>query len=74
VTDPLYLVFGGELSDVTKTDFIDPTALHLVGLFPVYQDAEDAWRANIQRTVDNAQMRYFIVPISDPIGINCKPA
>ena len=56
----LHLVFGGELVDPTKTVFKDVNALHIVGIFPDYSSAFAAWKAEAQRTVDNAHMRYFI--------------
>lgn len=56
----LHLVFGGELIDPTKTVFKDVEDLHIVGIFPDYQSAYSAWKAEAQRTVDNAHMRYFI--------------
>lgn len=56
----LHLVFGGELVDPTKTQFKDVDDIHIVGIFPDYATAYDAWRAEAQRTVDNAHMRYFI--------------
>lgn len=56
----LHLVFGGELVDPTKTTFKDPDDLDIVGIFPNYQAAYDAWKSAAQRTVDNAHMRYFI--------------
>ena len=37
------------------------SALDIVGISPSYAQAYNAWRAAAQRTVDNAQMRYFIV-------------
>ncbi len=61
----LYAVIGGELSDVRKTDFIDPTSVDVVGVFPDYQEAENVWRGHAQRTVDNAQMRYFVLPLHE---------
>ncbi len=30
-------------------------------MYPNYAEAYKAWKAAAQRTVDNAQMRYFIV-------------
>lgn len=57
----LHLVFGGELADLDGTEFRDPSALDMVGIFPNYAAAERAWRAKAQSTVDNATMRYFIV-------------
>jgi hypothetical protein len=57
----LHLVFGGELVDPTSTEFADLSKLDIVGIYPNYAEAEKAWRAKAQATVDNAQMRYFIV-------------
>jgi hypothetical protein len=59
----LHLVFGGELTDPSGTVFRDPSAIHMVGMFPDYKSAYNAWKAEAQRTVDNAHMRYFIAHI-----------
>ncbi|PWE32640.1 DUF4170 domain-containing protein [Maritimibacter sp. 55A14] len=56
----LHLVFGGELVDPTKKVFKNVDDIHIVGMFPDYQSAYDAWKSEAQRTVDNAHMRYFI--------------
>lgn len=56
----LHLVFGGELVDPSKTVFKDVNDIHIVGIFPDYASAHSAWKAEAQRTVDNAHMRYFI--------------
>ena len=68
MTQRLHLVYGGELVDPTKTDFKDVNDLHLVGLFADRAAAYDAWKAEAQRTVDNAHMRYFIAPIDPETG------
>jgi len=60
MTVRLHLVFGGELEDLQGTAFRDPSALDIVGIYPDYASAHRAWKAAAQRTVDNAQMRYFI--------------
>jgi hypothetical protein len=57
----LHLVFGGELSDLEGIQFRDLAELDMVGVFPDYASAYAAWKAKAQSTVDNAQMRYFIV-------------
>ena len=57
----LHLVFGGELDDVAGITFKDLDQLDIVGIFPNYATAYDAWKGAAQRTVDNAQMRYFVV-------------
>ncbi len=57
----LHLVFGGELSSVGSTEFKNLEQLDIVGVFPNYATAYAAWKAKAQGTVDNAQMRYFIV-------------
>lgn len=67
----LHLVFGGELESLEGTDFTDLEALDIVGIYPNYAEAEKAWRAKAQSTVDNAHMRYFIVhmhKLLDPDG------
>lgn len=56
----LHLVFGGELVSPDRTVFRDVSKLHVVGIFPDYESAFAAWKAEAQRTVDNAHMRYFI--------------
>lgn len=56
----LHLVFGGELDDPGGTKFRDVDDIDIVGIFPDYKSAYDAWKAAAQRTVDNAHMRYFI--------------
>lgn len=56
----LHLVFGGELVDPSKTTFKDVRNLDVVGIFPSYAEAYDAWKDAAQKTVDNAHMRYFI--------------
>ena len=57
----LHLVFGGELKDTRSNEFVDLDKLDIVGIFPNYAEAYKAWKAAAQRTVDNAQVRYFIV-------------
>ena len=57
----LHLVFGGELDDVASTEFKDLRGLDIVGIYPNYASAYAAWKEKAQRTVDNAEMRYFIV-------------
>ena len=57
----LHLVFGGELTAPHSTEFKDLSRLHIVGIFPNYKSAYDAWKAAAQASVDNAQMRYFVV-------------
>lgn len=57
----LHLVFGGELEDVSGVSFADLDAIDVVGVFPNYETARVAWKSKAQSTVDNAQMRYFIV-------------
>jgi hypothetical protein len=57
----LHLVFGGELQNLDKTEFKDLTKIDFVGMFPDFKSAHAVWKAKAQSTVDNAQMRYFIV-------------
>jgi hypothetical protein len=57
----VHLVFGGELTDVTDVTFKDLAKLDVVGFFPNYETAHQAWVGKARETIDNAQMRYFIV-------------
>ena len=73
----LHLVLGGELTDLAHaTTFKDLSKVEIVGLYPNYASAYVAWKAKAQQTVDNAQMRYFIVHLHrllDP-DQDAKPA
>ena len=57
----LHLVFGGELKDPSGVEFEDLSKLDIVGIFPSYAEAYNAWRGKTQATIDNAQVRYFVV-------------
>jgi len=57
----LHLVFGGELKSLDSVEFKDLNNVDIVGVYPNYASAYVAWKAKAQQTVDNAQMRYFIV-------------
>jgi hypothetical protein len=57
----LHLVLGGELARLEDVEFKDLRNVDLVGVYPNYAEAYNAWRSKAQQTVDNAQMRYFIV-------------
>lgn len=59
----LHLVFGGELVDPSSNVFRDVDDIHVVGMFPDYASAYNAWKSEAQRTVDNAHMRYYIAHI-----------
>ena len=57
----LHIVFGGELKDVAEVEFEDLSKVDFVGAFPNYKEAYDAWKNAAHRTVDNAEVRYFIL-------------
>ena len=57
----LHLVMGGRVSDPRSLEFTDLSAIDLVGVYPDYASAEEAWRSSAQRTVDDAEMKYVIV-------------
>ncbi|MDB5697601.1 MAG: hypothetical protein JWN69_405 [Alphaproteobacteria bacterium] len=56
----LHLVFGGRVRDPQGLDY-DLSTIDVVGVFPDYATALDAWRAQAQRTVDDAEMKYVVV-------------
>lgn len=57
----LHLVFGGEVKDPRGTEFVDTAKLHIVGIYPNYAKALDAWRGASQARVDEARTKYVIV-------------
>lgn len=57
----LHLVFGGRVKDPRGLDFEDLDALEVVGFYPDYKSAEEAWRSAAQRSVDDAEMKYVVV-------------
>ncbi len=57
----LHLVFGGRVKNPRTLEFTDLEKLDIVGMFPDYASAEEAWRGAAQRTVDDAEMKYVVV-------------
>jgi len=57
----LHLVIGGELEDIDNVTFKDLDKVDIVGVYPNYAAAYAVWKQKAQMTVDNAEMRYFIV-------------
>ena len=59
----LHLVLGGELENIDRVTFKDLSKVELVGIYPNYAAAHAVWKAKAQQTVDNAEMRYFVVHV-----------
>ena len=57
----LHLVFGGELESLDGVTFKDLDKLDIVGIYPNYAAAQKVWSEKARETLDNAEMRYFIV-------------
>lgn len=57
----LHLVFGGKVNDPQTLDFTDSDNLDIVGIFPSYKLAYDAWKAASQANVDDAMTKYVVV-------------
>lgn len=57
----LHLVIGGELEHIEGITFKDLSRVELVGVYPNYASAYAVWKHKAQQTVDNAEMRYFVV-------------
>jgi hypothetical protein len=59
----LHLVFGGELKSTEEVEFKDLSKLDIVGMYPNFAEARKAWASKAYASVDNAQMRYFVVHV-----------
>lgn len=57
----LHLVIGGRVKDPRSVEFQDLKDIHVVGFYPDFASAQEAWRGWAQRTVDDAEMKYVIV-------------
>jgi hypothetical protein len=57
----LHLVMGGRVVDPQGVEFQNLDEVELVGVYPNYAAAEEAWRGKAQLTVDDAEMKYVIV-------------
>ena len=57
----LHLVMGGRVVDPQGVEFQNLDEIDLVGIYPNYAAAEEAWRGKAQGTVDDAEMKYVIV-------------
>lgn len=68
----LHLVFGGRVKDPQGLDF-DLSTLDIVGIFPDYASAEEAWRSRAQRTVDDAEMKFVLVHLHRLLEPDLEP-
>jgi hypothetical protein len=57
----IHLVMGGRVRDPRGVEFVNLDQMDLVGVYPDYDTAEDAWRSKAQMTVDDAEMKYVVV-------------
>ena len=57
----IHLVMGGRVKDPRGVEFVNLDQMDLVGVYPDYDTAEDAWRSKAQMTVDDAEMKYVVV-------------
>lgn len=72
----LHLVMGGRVENPQSLDFNDLDNIDFVGIFPNYEEAEEAWRGAAQRTVDDAEMKYVVVHLHrllEPDDSNSTP-
>jgi hypothetical protein len=67
MTQDLFLVVGGELVDLESLVFRDVSKLDVVGVFEGAEQAVSVWRGKAQATVDNALMRYIVLPLAPAV-------
>lgn len=57
----LHLVFGGKVKDPSGLDFENAENLDVVGIYPSYELAKNAWKGASQAKVDDALTKYVVV-------------
>lgn len=57
----LHLVFGGKVKDSSGVEFTDAEELDVVGIYPSYELARNAWKGASQAKVDDALTKYVVV-------------
>lgn len=57
----LHLVFGGRVTDPQGLEFENLDEIDIVGIYPDYKSARDAWRGASQARVDDALYKYVVV-------------
>lgn len=57
----LHLVFGGRVKDPQGLEFENLDEIRVVGVYPDFATAKTAWKAEAQRTVDDALTKYVVV-------------
>ncbi|WP_417317823.1 DUF4170 domain-containing protein [Emcibacter sp.] len=57
----LHLVFGGKVKDPTGLEFENTDELDIVGIYPNYKEAKNAWKGASQAKVDDALTKYVVV-------------
>ena len=65
----LHLVFGGELSDLDSNEFRDLSKVEVVGIYPNYATAYNAWKAKAQRSSSGNAAKLCIAVPSRPCEI-----
>ena len=70
----LHLVFGGRVKDPQGLEFTDLDRLDVVGIFPNYKTAHDAWRSHAQATVDDAHTKYVVVHLHRMLEPDLAPS
>jgi len=57
----LHLVFGGRVKDPRGLEFENLDEIEIVGIFPDFKSARNAWQGAAHRTVDDAMTKYVVV-------------
>jgi hypothetical protein len=60
-----YLVLGGHVKELNQEckSFTNASEIQFVGGYDTWAQARDAWKNYSWYNVDNAHMRFFIVPV-----------
>ena len=69
----LHLVMGGRVTDPQGVEFQDLNAIDIVGVFPNYAAAEEAWRSGAVAPDDDATLSEYALNWRDHVSAEYLP-
>ena len=61
----LFLLFGGKLKNVSSDQFKEVKNIDIIGIYDNLVDASKNWKSISIKNIDNALLRYKVVPLNN---------